>query len=195
MNVTGLTGTFEAKIRKLMVVHMVDLKYNDLNLSTVFWGPNLASSDLQGGRGHLGLLGIGFGGGQGARGNCIGGDLVVRRANKEGCIDRFCINEQLSSVASVSGLLSILNFHSRYQDVFAKSFSISTLLSTRSHYVGPSPFPLAQEGSISLTELRCKHILKPLEDIDGERDGKDRGPYRLLKTVSVLLRLGEVSWR
>eukprot|EP00434_Breviolum_minutum_P038701 symbB.v1.2.034339.t1/scaffold4415.1/size39987/3 len=46
-----------------------------------------------------------------------------------------------------------------------------------------------EEGSISLTELRCKHILKPLEDIDGERDGKDRGPYRLLKTVSVLLRL------
>lgn len=111
MNVTGLTGTFEAKIRKLMVVHMVDLKYNDLN-------PNLASSDLQGGRGHLGLLGIGFGGGQGARGNCIGGDLVVRRAKKEGCIDRFCINEQLSSVASVSGLLSILNFQMYLQSHF-----------------------------------------------------------------------------
>lgn len=41
---------------------------------------------------------------------------------------------------------------------------------------------------MSLTESRCKHILQPLEDIDGERDGKDRGTFRLLKTVSIFLR-------
>ena len=41
---------------------------------------------------------------------------------------------------------------------------------------------------MSVTESRCKHLLKPLEDIDGERDGKDRGVLRLLKAISVLLR-------
>ncbi|CAK9105190.1 unnamed protein product [Durusdinium trenchii] len=46
-----------------------------------------------------------------------------------------------------------------------------------------------EEGCMSLTESRCKHILQPLEDIDGERDGKDRGTFRLLKTVSIFLRL------
>jgi hypothetical protein len=45
-----------------------------------------------------------------------------------------------------------------------------------------------KEGSLSLSELRCKHILKPLEAIDGEREGRDRGAFRLLKAVSILLR-------
>ncbi|CAL1144225.1 unnamed protein product [Cladocopium goreaui] len=46
-----------------------------------------------------------------------------------------------------------------------------------------------EEGSLSLSELRCKHLLKPLEAIDGEREGRDRGAFRLLKAVSILLRL------
>ena len=51
-----------------------------------------------------------------------------------------------------------------------------------------SKLAVSKEGSLSLSELRCKHLLKPLEAIDGEREGRDRGAFRLLKAVSILLR-------
>ena len=52
----------------------------------------------------------------------------------------------------------------------------------------------SEDCSLTVTEPRCKHILKPLEQIDGERDGQDRGLYRLLKAISILLRLDSTSF-
>lgn len=46
-----------------------------------------------------------------------------------------------------------------------------------------------ESGSLIAPREKCMEYLGPLEDADGEREGKDRGSYRLLKAMTVLLRL------
>jgi len=44
-------------------------------------------------------------------------------------------------------------------------------------------------GILAAPRSRCAEFLSPLEDADGERDGRDRGTHRFLKAVTVILRL------
>jgi len=46
-----------------------------------------------------------------------------------------------------------------------------------------------ESGKLSAARELCGDFLGALEDADGERDGRDRGAYRFLKAVTVLLRL------
>jgi len=46
-----------------------------------------------------------------------------------------------------------------------------------------------EKGTMNASRDRCVDFLGALEDADGERDGHDRGSYRFLKAVTVLLRL------
>lgn len=46
-----------------------------------------------------------------------------------------------------------------------------------------------EDGKLSGSRELCGEFLGALEDADGERDGRDRGAYRFLKAVTVLLRL------
>lgn len=46
-----------------------------------------------------------------------------------------------------------------------------------------------EEKRLSIPREACMDIITPLEDGDGERDGRDRGSHRLLKAITVLLRL------
>jgi len=46
-----------------------------------------------------------------------------------------------------------------------------------------------EKGVMDASRDRCVDFLCALEDADGERDGHDRGSYRFLKAVTVLLRL------
>lgn len=46
-----------------------------------------------------------------------------------------------------------------------------------------------ESGVLSAARGRCAEFLRPLEDADGEREGRDRGSHRFLKAVNVLLRL------
>jgi len=46
-----------------------------------------------------------------------------------------------------------------------------------------------EKGVMNASKDSCVDFLAALEDADGERDGRDRGSYRFLKAVTVLLRL------
>lgn len=46
-----------------------------------------------------------------------------------------------------------------------------------------------ETGTLKAARENCGGFLGALEDADGERDGRDRGSYRFLKAVTVLLRL------
>jgi len=46
-----------------------------------------------------------------------------------------------------------------------------------------------ESGLLNVPRERCLDFLGPLEEAEGEREGKDRGSYRLLKAISVFLRL------
>jgi len=46
-----------------------------------------------------------------------------------------------------------------------------------------------ESGRLAAARELCGDFLGALEDADGERDGRDRGAYRFLKAVTVLLRL------
>lgn len=46
-----------------------------------------------------------------------------------------------------------------------------------------------ESGILVAPRSRCAEFLSPLEDADGERDGRDRGTHRFLKAVTVMLRL------
>lgn len=46
-----------------------------------------------------------------------------------------------------------------------------------------------EKGQLLASRGRVADFLKPLEDTDGEREGRDRGSHRFLKAVNVMLRL------